>query len=72
MNVIIKGTITNMNLFIVELGIKCFLFEDERAGYELGRQYSEKYNASYGTGLIPESLSNVQNIVRFWKNYLNS
>ena len=65
-------TITNMNLFIVELGIKCFLFEDERAGYELGRHFSEKYNASYGTGLIPESLSNVQNIIRFWKNYLNS
>ena len=65
-------TIINMNLFMIELGIKCFLFEEEDTGYEIGKHYSEKYNTKYGTGLIPESLANVQDIVAFWKSYLNA
>lgn len=65
-------TINKNNLFTIELGIKCFLDEDERSGYELGRQYSERYNPSYGTGLIPESLPFVKDIVEFWKKHLNS
>ncbi len=64
-------TINNNNIFIIEHGIKCFLNEDERSGYEAGRHYSERYNSRYGTGLIPESLPFVKDIVEFWKNYLN-
>ncbi len=65
-------TINNNNLFLIELGIKCFLVDDERSGYEIGRNYSERYNARYGTGLIPESLPYVKDIVGFWTGYLNS
>lgn len=65
-------TINNNNLFIIELGIKCFLFDDESAGYEIGKHYCEKYNARYGTGLIPDSLPYVKDIVGFWTGYLNS
>lgn len=65
-------TINNNNLFLIELGIKCFLFDDESAGYEIGKNYAEKYNARYGTGLIPDSLPFVKDILEFWKNYLNS
>lgn len=64
-------TITNMNLFRIELCIKSFLFDDEKIGYEMGRHYSEKYQPAYGTGLIPDSLPYIQDIVRFWKEYLN-
>jgi len=64
-------TINNNNLFLIELGIKCFLFDDESSGYEIGKHYTEKYNARYGTGLIPESLPFVHDIIEFWKKYLN-
>lgn len=65
-------TINNNNLFLIELGIKCFLFDDESTGYEIGKHYCEKYNARYGTGVIPDSLPFVKDIVGFWTGYLNS
>jgi hypothetical protein len=38
-------------------------------GYRLARQYAERYNSRYGTGLIPESASLVEDIADFWCQY---
>jgi hypothetical protein len=37
--------------------------------YRTARVYAEKYNPRYGTGLIPESLPMVKDIVEFWRKY---
>ena len=38
-------------------------------GYRLARQYAERYNSRYGTGLIPESAPMVEDIADFWCQY---
>jgi hypothetical protein len=38
-------------------------------GYHLARQYAERYNSRYGTGLIPESAPLVEDIADFWCQY---
>ena len=38
-------------------------------GYELAKHYAERYNPSYGTGLIPESAPLVEDIANFWCGY---
>jgi hypothetical protein len=38
-------------------------------GYHLARQYAERYNSRYGTGLIPESAPMVEDIADFWCQY---
>jgi hypothetical protein len=38
-------------------------------GYRLARQYAERYNSRYGTGLIPESAPMVEDIANFWCQY---
>jgi len=38
-------------------------------GYRLARQYAERYNSRYGTGLIPESAPLVEDIADFWCQY---
>jgi hypothetical protein len=38
-------------------------------GYRLARQYAERYDARYGTGLIPESAPLVEDIADFWCQY---
>ena len=35
-------------------------------GYHVAREYAERYNSSYGTGLLPESAPMVEDIVNFW------
>jgi len=35
-------------------------------GYRLARQYAERYNSRYGTGLIPESAPMVEDMADFW------
>ena len=37
--------------------------------YRTARVYAERYNPQYGTGLIPESLPMVKDIVDFWQKY---
>lgn len=34
---------------------------------ELARAYTEEYNPSYGTGLIPESIPMFNDIISFWR-----
>ena len=38
-------------------------------GYRLARQYAERYDTRYGTGLIPESAPLVEDIADFWCQY---
>jgi hypothetical protein len=38
-------------------------------GYRLARQYAERYNSRYGTGLILESAPLVEDIADFWCQY---
>jgi hypothetical protein len=40
-----------------------------RLGYELAKHYAERYNPSYGTGLIPESAPLLEDIANFWCGY---
>ena len=38
-------------------------------GYRLARQYAERSNSRYGTGLFPESAPLVEDIADFWCQY---
>ena len=57
----------NRYVFLVESALRCLLYPEmsSRLGYELARNYAERYNPSYGTGLIPESAPLVENITNF-------
>jgi hypothetical protein len=56
---------------LVETAIRCALTPDAsaRLGYELARDYVERYDPRYGTGLIPESAGPLEEIVDFWRHY---
>ena len=41
-------------------------WESAHWGYQTARQYAERYNPRYGTGLIPESASAIEDIVTYW------
>ena len=53
---------------MVETALECVLHPcaSSDLGYRLARQYAERYNPRYGTGLIPESAPMVENIADFW------
>ena len=62
-------------LLIVETAMDCVQTPLERytsiLGYQLARQYAEKYNPHFATGLVPESAPMVEEIAAFWgKHYL--
>lgn len=38
-------------------------------GYQVAREYAERYNPRYGNGLIPESAPMVEDIANFWSQY---
>ncbi|HEY9639938.1 MAG TPA: hypothetical protein V6C57_05610 [Coleofasciculaceae cyanobacterium] len=38
-------------------------------GYQIARDYTERYNPRYGNGLIPESAPMVEDIANFWSQY---
>ena len=63
-------TITDMKILMIEEAIDCFLNNDDpKTGYTLARTYTEKYEPGYGTGLIPESLDYLMDIINYWKGY---
>jgi len=63
--------ITNWDILIIEEAISCFIHSDfPEMGYKLAKSYTEKYNASFDTGLIPESLGYLQEINCYWIDYL--
>ena len=64
---IIKST----EVLIVELALSCLVYPAAAAqwGYRIAREYAERYDPRYGTGLIPESAPMVEDIAVFWCQY---
>ena len=58
-------------VLLIEYSLSCLLQPTASAdwGYRLARQYAERYNSRYGTGLIPESAPMVEDIADFWCQY---
>jgi hypothetical protein len=63
--------IHSSEVLLIEYALSCLLQPMASAawGYHLARQYAERYNARYPTGLIPESASLVEDIADFWCQY---
>lgn len=63
----------NRYVLIIENSLRCALSPTaEDAGYwayQAARDYAERYDPRYGTGLIPESAPMVREIVGFWCDY---
>ena len=55
-------------LLVVETALECVLrpWGSSMLGYHLARQYAERYDSRYGTGLIPKSAPMVEDIAEFW------
>ena len=64
-------TIHCREALLAEHALRCAARPRESAhwGYQAARQYAERYNPRYGTGLIPESASAVEEIVAFWARH---
>lgn len=56
---------------VAEYALRCVLRPSESAhwSYHAARQYAERSDTRYATGLIPESASAVEDIVGFWTRY---
>lgn len=63
--------IESKDVLIIEQALSCLLQPTASAdwGYRIARQYAERYNSRYGTGLIPESAPMVEDIADFWCQY---
>ncbi len=63
--------IQDKNVLIVEGAVQCVLspYTAPSQAYHLARDYAERYDPRYGTGLIPESAPLVMDIVDFWCDY---
>ena len=66
--------IKSRELLVVETALECVLhpWASSNLGYQLARQYAERYNPRYGTGLIPASAPFMDDIAEFWgKHFLD-
>jgi hypothetical protein len=63
--------IHSTEVLLIEYALSCLLHPHASAdwGYRLTRQYTERYDPRYGTGLIPESAPLVEDIADFWCQY---
>lgn len=65
--------IENRPALVVENGLRCVLsWAPEERGfwaYRAARDYAEKYDPRYGTGLMPKSAPKMEEIARFWADY---
>jgi hypothetical protein len=63
--------IHSTEVLLIEYALSCLLQPTASAdwGYHLARQYAERYDPRYATGLIPESAPMVEDIVDFWCQY---
>jgi hypothetical protein len=64
--------IKSMELLVAEKCLESVLRADEAPYwlYQAARDYAERYDSRYGTGLIPESAPMVEEIAGFWGKYL--
>jgi hypothetical protein len=61
--------ISDWDLLLIEDALRCLLAAPGEAGrcaYQMARDYAERYDPSHGTGLIPESVPLVRDIVQFF------
>ncbi len=60
--------IRSTHLLVIEDALRCFT-ESEPGywAYQTARRYTERYNPSYGTGLISESVPMLEDILQFWQ-----
>ncbi len=63
--------IQSSEVLLIEYALSCLLQPTASAdwGYRIARQYAERSNSRYGTGLIPESAPMVEDIADFWCQY---
>lgn len=63
--------IVNRHVLILEDAVQCVLSPHSAPSraYGLARDYTERYDPRYGSGLIPESAPLVMDIVDFWCEY---
>jgi hypothetical protein len=63
--------IQSSEVLLIEYALSCLLQPTASAdwGYRIARQYAERYNSRYGTGLIPESAPMVEDIAECWCQY---
>ena len=64
--------IESNDLLILENILQCLLSQSDISSsyaYDATRNYVEKYNSRYGTGLIPESIPMLEKIICFWNRY---
>jgi hypothetical protein len=60
--------IESIHLLVIENALQCFTMpEPGYWAYQTARRYAERYNPRYGTGLIPESVPLLEDILRFWQ-----
>ena len=66
-------TIHSMELLVVENSLKAILRPAEASFwlYQAARNYAERYDPRYGTGLIPSSAPMMQEIADFWRDYFH-
>jgi hypothetical protein len=57
---------------LVETALRCILtpHDTARLGYELARDYVERYDPRHGAGLIPESAEPLEEVIGFWRAYV--
>ena len=60
--------IKSRELLVVETALECVLhpWASSDLGYRAARQYADRYDSRYGTGLIPKSAPMVEAIAEYW------
>lgn len=63
--------IYSREVLLIEYALDCMLLPNLAAeyAYRAGREYAERYDPHYGTGLIPASAPLLADIVQFWHQY---
>jgi len=63
--------IESSDTLLVEKAVECILSPANASfwAYHVGREYAERYDSNYGTGLIPKSAPLMEDIVNFWFQY---
>lgn len=61
--------VKSMDLLVAEKCLRAVLLPDKAPQwlYQATRDYCERYDPRYGTGLIPESAPMVEEIAGFWR-----
>lgn len=59
------------DLLLIEYALQCIVSPNDssRWAYRVAREYAERYDGLYGTGLNPSSAPMLEKIVEFWSNY---